>query len=261
MVKQPLTLDEPTEEEKIISFVRKTVGAARAHGVVLGLSGGIDSAVVCALCAEALGEKKVLGILMPSDSTPPQDEADARTLASLLGIRTKEVAISNVVGELLAGVKVKGTKLARANLQARARMTILYFYANTLGLLVAGTGDRSEVEIGFFTKYGDGGADFLPIAHLYKTQVRRLASHLGVLPSIVRKPSSPQLWLGHKATDELPADYDRLDLVLYYLLDERLTVGEAASKAGVRREVGGKVLEMIRSSAHKRALPPSLEGR
>jgi NAD+ synthase len=183
---------------------------------------------------------------------------DAKRIASLLGIRTKEVHISKVVDSLLLSLEDRGTRLARANLQARTRMTILYFYANALDLLVAGTGDRSEAEIGFFTKFGDGGVDFLPIAHLYKTQVRRLAAHLDIPSDVISKPSSPQLWPGHKATDEIPADYDILDLILYYLLDAGFPVRETASKTGVGRNVVDRVLEMNRNSAHKRSLPPSL---
>lgn len=258
MARKPLAFDESAEEKRIVSFIRKTLRAAGAEGVVVGLSGGIDSAVVCALCVKAVGRSKVLGLLMPSDSTPVEDMADARNLALLLGIRTKEVGVSDVVKKLLSNLGTDGTRLARANVQARVRMTILYFHANALGLLVAGTGDRSEAAIGFFTKFGDGGADFLPIAHLYKTQVRSLAVLLGIPDAIIGKPSSPQLWPGHKATDEIPTDYDRLDLILHYLFDAELPVAEAASRARVGRDVVERVLEMNRKSAHKRALPLNL---
>jgi NAD+ synthase len=258
VAKHSLALDAPAETKRIVSFIRETVRKAGAAGVVMGLSGGIDSAVVCALCSSALGAPRILGLLIPSDSTPPGDMADARNLARKLGIRTKEVAISKIVRDVLACAGSEGTKLARANLQARVRMAILYFYANSLGFLVAGTGDRSEAEIGFFTKFGDGGVDFLPIAHLYKTQVRTLAAHLGVPRAIINKPSSPQLWPGHKATDEIPVDYDKLDLVLHYVLDEGMRAGEAAANAGVEREKCETVIEMNRRTAHKRTLPPAL---
>jgi NAD+ synthase len=153
---------------------------------------------------------------------------------------------------------MEGAKLADANLQARTRMVLLYYFANTMGYLVAGTGDRSEEEIGFFTKYGDGGVDFLPIAHLYKTQVRFLARRLGLPRKIAEKPASPQLWPGHKATDEIPVDYDKLDLVLSALFDLKLKPREAAARAGVPPSVVERTLEMHRRSAHKRTVPPSL---
>ena len=129
-----------------------------------------------------------------------------------------------------------------------------------MGRLVAGTGDRSEILIGFYTKYGDGGVDFLPIAHLFKTQVRELGAQLGLPRNIVAKPSSPQLWPGHRATDEIPADYDKLDLVLHHVFDRRASARTAAAKAGVERSVVDEVLDMHRRSEHKRSLPPGLKG-
>ena len=128
--------------------------------------------------------------------------------------------------------------------------------SNTLNRLVAGTGDRSEILIGFFTKWGDGGVDFLPIGHLYKTQVRSLARHLGLPDRIAFKPSSPQLWRGQRATDEIPADYERLDLAMHYVFDKGLTPQEAALRAKMGLHDVTKMIEMNRRSAHKRALPP-----
>ena len=250
-----LPFDAAAEERRITAFIRKTVRQAGARGVVLGLSGGVDSSVVCALCTRALGEDRVMGILMPSASTPADDIKDARQLAGALGIESREVRIDGLVKGLLAALDLDGSKIARANLQARTRMTILYFYANTLSRLVVGTGDRSEIMLGFFTKYGDGGVDFLPIGHLYKTEVRGLGRHLGLGRRITTKPSSPQLWPGHRATDELPADYDKLDLVLHYLLAAGLAPDEVAARAGTDRSVVGRVSEMNRRSAHKRAPP------
>ena len=260
-MESPLAFDEAAEERRIIAFIKKTVAQAGATGVVVGLSGGVDSSVVCALCTRALGRERVLGILMPSAITPQADLSDARTLASSLGIGTKEVRIDRVVEKLQSVLGADGSKIARANLQARTRMTILYFYANTLGRLVAGTGDRSEILVGFYTKYGDGGVDFLPIGHLYKTQVRSLGKHLGVQKRILEKPPSPQLWPGHKATDELPADYDVLDLVLHYLFDWGIPAAKAASRAGADAGVARRAAEMNRRTAHKRAQPPGLRRR
>ena len=246
------------EVDRISSFIKKVVRNASANGVVVGLSGGVDSAVVGALCVKALGKGKVLALLMPSNHTPKQDLDDATRLAESWGVRTEKVPISGIADTLTDSVKIDGTKIARANVEARVRMTVLYYHANTLGYLVAGTGDRSENLLGYFTKAGDGGVDFLPIAHLYKTQVRELGAHLGLPKGVVEKPASPQLWPGQKASDEIPADYDRLDLALHYLFDLKATPAEAASKASVPAAVVEKVLDMHRKTAHKRAMPPSL---
>jgi NAD+ synthase len=246
------------EAAKIESFVRKVVKRASADGVVVGLSGGVDSAVVGALCVRALGKERVLALLMPSDHTPEVDISDAQVLADSWSVRSAKIPISRMTEMITGSAKVSGTKLAKANVEARLRMILLYYYANSLGYLVAGTGDRSEETIGFFTKHGDGGVDFLPIAHLYKTQVRQLGAFLGLPRRVVEKPASPQLWPGHKASDELPADYDKLDVVLQGLFDLKLSTAEAAKAAKLPGSVPERAMRMHRSTAHKRALPPSL---
>lgn len=251
-----LDLDLGAAEKEILQFIRKTVKQAGAKGVALGLSGGIDSAVVGALCVKALGKERVVVLLEPSEFTPKADIDDAVALAKAWGVRTMTAKISGIAESLFGAAGIEGTRVSRANAQARIRMTLNYYVANTLGLLVAGTGDRSEDLVGYFTKYGDGGVDFLPIAHLYKTQVRALGDYLGVPERVVTKPSSPQLWPGHKASDELPVDYDKLDLVLHCLYDAKMSPKEAAKQAGVSAETVKDVIAMHEGSAHKRSYPP-----
>ena len=135
-------------------------------------------------------------------------------------------------------------------------MVILYALANERNLLVAGTGDRSESLLGYFTKYGDGGVDILPIGHLYKTEVRALGSELKLPYAIVTKPSSPNLWPGHRAVEELPADYDVLDRVLTLLYDSRKSLQQISSQTGISRSVIREVIKMNEQSKHKRELPP-----
>ncbi len=253
-----LSIYPANEERRIAAFIRKTVRDARAEGVVVGVSGGIDSAVVGSLCVGALGKERVVAALMPSKHTPRRDVEDAEFLASSWGVETVRVSISPLADALYSAVGQKGDKIARANIQARTRMTILYLIANSRGLLVAGTGDMSEELLGFFTKFGDGGIDFLPIAHLYKTQIRSLGNSLGLPVRIVNKPASPQLWPGHTAEEELPAGYEKLDIVMHCLFDLKLSPEAAASKAHVSPSVVEGVLEMHGRSAHKRSLPPSL---
>lgn len=253
-----LRIQASREADRISAFICRIVEGARAGGVVLGLSGGIDSAVVGALCVNALGKGKVLALLMPSSHTPRRDLEDARLLADAWSVRREEIPISRVVEEIAGTTRAGGNRMAKANLQARVRMVLLYYRANSLGYLVAGTGDRSEELLGYFTKWGDGGVDFLPIAHLYKTQVRALGAFLGIPEGVVEKPASPQLWPGQKATDEIPANYDKLDVVLHYLYDLKVKPAEAADKARVPLGVVKRVIEMHTKTGHKRELPPSL---
>ncbi len=248
---------------EILDFIRDYVYRAGAQGVVIGLSGGVDSSVAATLCARALGPEKVLGLIMPLRFTPRRDVEDAMNLAKMLNIEFKYIPIDDI--ELSykksVGVEVEDEKLKipLANLRARIRMTILYFFANSLNRIVVGTSDKSELLIGYFTKYGDGGVDILPIGHLYKTQVRQLALALKIPEHIAFKPSSPQLYPGHKATDEIPADYDVLDRVLYYLFDLGLRPEEVARKAGVGVDIVRRVIEMYIKSMHKRSLPPMVK--
>ena len=258
MAGDPLRIHPAKETTKILRFIRARVKEAGANGVVVGLSGGVDSAVVGALCVRALGKEGVTTVLLPSKFTPKTDLEDAEALAYGWGVRVKKVDISPLVDSLASSFDFESDRVARANIQARVRMAILYYLSNSSHLLVAGTGDRSEELLGFYTKFGDGGVDFLPIAHLYKTQVRALGRHLGLPEGVVSKPASPGLWPGHTAAEELPADYDTLDPLLYYLFDRKLSPRGAAKRAGVSLSVATEVLGIHRRTAHKRAMPPTL---
>lgn len=252
-----LEFDLPRATTDISQFIQKFVEDARVNGVVLGLSGGIDSSVVGSLCVKALGREKVLGLLMPAAHTPADDIDDAIALVRMWGIQSYRVDIDGTVNALLQSIPIKTKhRIALANAKARTRMMVNYYFANMLNYAVAGTGDKSEDLIGYFTKYGDGGVDFLPIAHLYKTQVRKLGAFLGVMQRVVEKPSSPQLWEGHKATDEIPLDYDKLDTVLYGLFEAKMNPDDVALTTGVDKEAIGRILRMHAKSAHKRTYPP-----
>jgi NAD+ synthase len=258
LAKGIIGIDVMVETRRITAFIRRMVKESSSKGVVVGLSGGVDSAVVGALCVRALGRGRVVGLLMPSGHTPKEDVADAEELADRWGIERVTVPISPVTGKVVSTLYGGADRIAKANVQARVRMVLLYYVANSRKLLVAGTGDRSESLLGFFTKFGDGGVDFLPIAHLYKTQVRALGRFLGLPEKVATKPASPQLWAGHTALEELPAGYDKLDIVLHQLFDLKSRPAEAARRAGVPKNVVTRVLEMHRLTEHKRNLPPSL---
>ncbi len=261
MERDPLALDYERETKRIASFIQRTVGDSGAKGVVLGLSGGVDSAVVGALCVQTLGKDRVTGLLIPSAHTPPGDLEDAQVLGNLWGIRLMRFEISPLVDAITSGFPTEGDRVAKANVQARLRMTVAYYVANMNSLLVAGTGDRSESLVGYYTKYGDGGVDFLPIAHLYKTQVRGLGAHLGLPEVVVLKPASPGLWPGHTAAEELPADYNKLDIVLHYMFDRKLSPAKAAARAGIPVKVAQQALAMHDRGGHKRKMPPSLAAK
>lgn len=255
----PIQMDCDKASSEIISFIKKTVGQAQAKGTIVGLSGGVDSSLVATLCVRALGSKQVFGVLMPTSFTPKQDNEDAKALADMLSIKTVSINIDPIVESFFQVLNINqtsaGSKIAIANIRSRTRMIILYYFANTKNYMVAGTGDKSEDLIGYFTKYGDGGVDFLPIAHLYKTQVRKLAEYLGVPKHMAYKPSSPQLYPGHKATDEIPAGYETLDPLLYYLFEEKLPADEASKKAHVNNSLAGDVLTRFKKTTHKRIYP------
>ncbi len=263
----PLSLTVPkvdykAEVKKILKFIRKTVEGAKASGVVIGLSGGVDSTLAATLCVRALGKERVLGLLMPTAFTPDQDVKDARELAGWLGIHTEFININEISGaffkELRCDPEDSRQRIPMANVRARIRMVLLYYYANLHNFLVVGTGDRSEALIGYFTKYGDGGADFLPICHLYKTEVRELAKHLDVPERMAQKPSSPQLYPGHRVTDEIPIGYEELDPVLVGLFDQKLPPEEVSRLTGISLKVIGEVLRRFKASQHKRTYPPKL---
>ncbi len=160
-------------KNKIISWIKQKVKDSGAKGIVMGLSGGVDSAVVAALCKEAVGRNNLLVLFMPCNSNA-QDLKDAKLVARSLGLKSKLVDLSSAYNNFLKGLPAAGS-LARGNLKPRLRMSALYYFANKLNYLVCGTGNKSEFMVGYFTKYGDGGVDILPIVDLFKRQVRELA--------------------------------------------------------------------------------------
>jgi NAD+ synthase len=254
-------LDFHRTVDDICGFIRSIVEQSGAKGVVLGLSGGVDSSLTAALCVQALGKDRVLGVLMPASFTPQQDTDDARNLAEQLGIKTEFVSIQGICDAFLDSLGVdqqdeRAKRRAIANVRARIRMVISYYYANAFNYLVAGTSDRSELLIGFFTKHGDGGADFLTINGLYKTQVRALARHLNIPESVAYKPSNPQLYPGQKLADELPLTYKDLDPILVGLFDLKLSPEDVSRRTNVPLKVVADVLNRYNVSEHKRSPPP-----
>lgn len=260
MIEVPkLNLQETVDE--VTGFIKEVVEKSKAKGVVIGLSGGVDSCVTTVLCVKALGKNNCLGVIMPASFTPKEDIDDAEFLAQQLGIEVKKVNIDDISESFFKTLKVdlEKQKIPAANIRARIRMIILYYYANIGNRLVVGTSDKSERLIGYFTKYGDGGVDFMPIAHLYKTQVRELAAYLGLPSRIVNKPSSPQLYPGHKAVDELPLDYNELDKVLVGLFELKLSPEKIEELTNIPLNKILIVLKRFNETKHKRVFPLFIE--
>jgi NAD+ synthase len=245
-------------EKLIVEFIRDQVEAAGAEGAVLGLSGGLDSATVAFLAARALEPDRVLLLLLPEAGvTPEEDVGDAREVASILGVKTEEIDISGVLGGYFEVLPVAGApRVVNGNLKARVRMTILYWHANLHHRLVLGTGNRTEIMLGYSTKFGDGAADILPIAGLYKDEVRDLARRLGVPDRILDKAPTAGLWPGQTDEEELGISYDDADAIL-----RGLEAGE--SREDLAEEFGtdklALILRRIEGGRHKRELPPTPE--
>ncbi|MBW9223956.1 NAD+ synthase [Methanothermococcus sp. SCGC AD-155-E23] len=242
--------------EKLTNFIRDVVKRAKAKGVVVGLSGGIDSSLVATLCVKALGRDKVLGVIMPERDTDPKDVEDAKMIAEKLGIKYIVSDITDVLKAFGAGGYVptrEFDRIADGNLKARVRMCILYYFANKRKLLVAGTSNKSELYMGYGTKYGDLGSDFLVIGNLFKSEVRELARYLGVPQEIIDKPPSAGLWKGQRDEDELGITYELLDKIL-----ERIERGEDKEKIARDLNVPPSQVEEIirRIEANRHKLGP-----
>ena len=241
--------------EKIVSWLRERGANAGTRGFVFGLSGGVDSAVVARLCQIA-APSRVLGVLLPCYSHP-QDEEDARLVATTFGMPVARVDLGTTFDALTETLHhaIKGLpthvntidikqQVPEANVKPRLRMVSLYFLANSLNYLVAGTGNRSEITLGYYTKYGDGGVDLLPIGALLKSEVRALARELGVPARVIEKAPTAGLWVGQTDEDEMGFTYDLLER---YLRDGRGAVADT---------VADRIERLRAASDHKRELPP-----
>lgn len=232
---------------QISHWMQDQVKAANAKGIVVGLSGGVDSACVAGLARRALSSKAVVGVLMPCHSDPIDTEY-AHMVAETYKLETIAVDLSAVYDVFMDALPTTDVRLAHANLKPRLRMTTLYYVANMRNFLVAGTGNKSESMVGYFTKYGDGGVDMLPLGDLYKREVYDLARKLGVPQPIIDRPPTAGLWPGQTDEEEMGLTYADLERALI-----TLTIG---GDHGVDQATLAHVRQMMTASAHKRDLPP-----
>jgi NAD+ synthase len=241
--------------EKVIEhFLAEKLRKSGAKGFVLGVSGGVDSAVVLRLAARAVGRDRVLGLLMPESDSPKDDLFDAKELCSEEGVRFEVLDITGPVKAFRDVLGAGAGRKALANVKARCRMVLLYHYAATESRLVLGTSNKSELLMGYFTKHGDGGADLEPIGDLYKTEVRELARTLGIPDKILTRAPSAGLWKGQTDEDEMGISYDRLDAILLGI-EQGLPEREVAKRAGTSVGDVERISRMVRLSSHKRKFP------
>jgi NAD+ synthase len=254
----PSVLDLNWEEvkTKITRFIGDYIEKSGAKGIAVGLSGGIDSCTTAALSALAIGGSKVLALILPEKETyNNKDIEHANLVADKFKLKTEKIDITPTLETIKKTLPIfdLGDKVCNGNLKARTRMMYIYYYANKFGLIVCGCSDKSETMIGYFTKWGDGAADIYPLMDLYKTQVRKLAVHLGIPDEIVRKPSSPALWPGQKAEEEIGMEYELLDLILYGL-EHFMSPEEIANQLNLQKRVVEQIKRRCQLMEHKRRI-------
>lgn len=246
----------------IEEFIRREVAKAGADGVVFGLSGGVDSAVTAYLCGRALGGDQCLALIMPNSKfTPASETEDGVFVANSIPVPHKIIQIEHISKSVMGDNAVERSfggnqnlmNRVVGNMNARLRATLLYYEGQKLNYLVVGTDDKSEHMIGYFTKYGDGACDILPIANLYKTEVWELAKYLKVPQPVIDKEPSPHLWPGHRASEELGLDYAHIDSILRRVYDDSVVI---SNTLGIRQSVVDHIIRLHTSSEHKRCLPP-----
>jgi len=252
-----LEMDFLTVEKRVCRFIKEYVEKAGAQGIVLGLSGGVDSATVAALSSKAIGGKNVLALMLPEKETfKRKDIDDAKIIADQFQLQTQTIDMTDVLKSFYQGIPAFDLvdRLCKGNIKARTRMIFLYYYANKQNRIVCGTSDKSETMMGYFTKWGDAAADIAPIIDLYKLQVRKLACHLGIPEKLALKPSTPALWPNQLAESELEINYETLDLILYGL-ERFMKSKEIANQLNLELTIVDKIKKRWISNEHKRRMP------
>lgn len=238
--------------KRIAKFITDTVRNANAKGIVVGLSGGIDSAVAATLAVRGIGPVDVEALIMPHSSGDPAAVLRAREMATFLGIRSEVVSIDTMTDAGLEATGAERDKVRRGNVMARARMILLYDRARSTGRLVLGTGNRTELLTGYSTLHGDAACDLAPLIHCYKREVRALARELGLPASVIEAAPSAGLWPGQTDEDELGIRYELLDRLLVLVVEEELSDEEVRDQTGCSQAEVSRARGLYERSAYKR---------
>jgi NAD+ synthase len=249
-----LSINTDLARQILTGFIRSEVTRVGYERAVVALSGGIDSALSCYLAAEALGPGNVLAVCMPYRTSAPESLEHAQRVISLLGVQSLTIPITEMVEPLISRFPEAGP-VRHGNIMARARMIVIYDQSEDFHGLVIGTGNKTEILLGYTTLYGDSACALNPLGDLYKTQVRQLAQSMGIPEEIIQKPPSADLWTGQTDEGELGFTYAEVDQLLYLLVDQRYSPMECV-QAGFAENFVRTVVERIRRNHFKRVLPP-----
>jgi len=248
-----LLIDATVAHRILVEFLHDEITRTGLSHAVIALSGGIDSALACALAAEALGPQNVLAVCMPYATSSPASLADAQRVIQQTGVQSETFEITEMVKPLIASLPPNQQKRA-GNAMARARMIVLYDRSAGFNGLVLGTGNKTEILLGYTTLYGDSASAVNPLGDLYKTQLRQLACHMQLPAPVLEKAPSADLWVGQTDETELGFTYERVDQLLYLLVDLRYQPQECVT-AGFEAEFVKQVIDQIRRNQFKRMLP------
>jgi NAD+ synthase len=254
-----LEIDQEETKQKISRFIKDYVTKTKTKGVVLGMSGGIDSSSNAALTALSIGGNQTYGLLMFEKETRNKMDVDhALQVAKQFKIKTVMIDTTKLLNTIYKSIPdfIESDFKAKGNIKARARTLLLYYYANSKNLIVSASSDKSETMIGYYTKHGDIAADIAPQQDLYKTQVRQLAKHIGVPDAIITKPSTPALWPDQTAEQEIGMQYEKLDLILYGL-EHFMETSQIAEHLSIPIKTVESIKKRWLETEHKRRMPLS----
>ncbi len=256
MVASQYSLEVNTDRTKeiLVNFLRNEFQHTGFSHAVVGVSGGFDSSVVCLLASQALGPDNVLAVRIPYKTSSPESLKHSQLIIELSGVKSLTVPITEMVDTLVEKFP-DADQIRKGNIMARARMIVLYDQSAAFDGLVVGTGNKTEILLGYTTLYGDAACALNPVGDLYKTQIRQLAADIGVPEEIISKPPSADLWIGQTDEDELGFTYANVDRLLVRLIDGRCSIEECV-EAGFERGFVMKVIDQIKKSQFKRSLPP-----